>query len=154
MMALTLSRPWAAIVAAGRKRVENRSWAPPRGLVGNDLALHAGKGWDRDGQTWIDEHFGKEAYGDLPFMEHSVIVAVAKLFTFVYKDVDEAAPVSIHVMTPEDRMWFFGDVGWILRDIRRLPRPVPCRGYQRLWALPFGVERDVKAQLDELGRAA
>ena len=42
MKALTLTQPWASLVAIGAKRIETRSWSTPyRGL----LAIHAAKGF-------------------------------------------------------------------------------------------------------------
>jgi len=41
MKALTISQPYASLIASGEKWVENRSW--PTGYRG-PLAIHAGKG--------------------------------------------------------------------------------------------------------------
>src|SRR5690348_441422 len=42
MKAITLTQPWATLVAVGEKRIETRSWSTSyRGL----LAIHAAKGW-------------------------------------------------------------------------------------------------------------
>lgn len=42
MKALTLTQPWASLVALGAKRLETRSWSTPhRGLI----AIHAAKGY-------------------------------------------------------------------------------------------------------------
>jgi len=43
MKALTLWRPWPAAIIHSTKRVENRTWVPPRWQLGKDFALHAGK---------------------------------------------------------------------------------------------------------------
>lgn len=48
MKALTLTQPWAALVALGQKRVETRSW---RTSYRGPLAIHAGRlfpGWARE----------------------------------------------------------------------------------------------------------
>lgn len=44
LRALTIYNPWAALIASGVKRIENRTWTPDRaGLrVGDYLAIHAG----------------------------------------------------------------------------------------------------------------
>ncbi len=42
MKALTLTQPWASLVAVGAKRIETRSWETNyRGTI----AIHAAKGW-------------------------------------------------------------------------------------------------------------
>src|ERR1700689_3592115 len=43
MRALSIQHPWCAAIAYGTKRVENRSWAAPRWITGETIALHAGK---------------------------------------------------------------------------------------------------------------
>ena len=49
MKALTLTQPWASLVACGAKTIETRSWRTPyRGPV----AIHAAKGFPADA-GWI-----------------------------------------------------------------------------------------------------
>ena len=48
LSALTLWRPWAAAIAHGTKRIENRTWVPPRSMFGQDIAIHAGQRLDAD----------------------------------------------------------------------------------------------------------
>ena len=43
MKAITLHQPWASLIAHGVKTIETRSWAPPRRLIGQRIAIHAGK---------------------------------------------------------------------------------------------------------------
>ena len=43
MKALNLHQPSASLIADGRKTIETRSWPPPRALVGERIAIHAGK---------------------------------------------------------------------------------------------------------------
>jgi hypothetical protein len=45
MKVLTLTQPWATLVALGRKKIETRSW--PTNYRG-PLAIHAAKGFPRD----------------------------------------------------------------------------------------------------------
>ena len=42
MTAITVQQPWAALIAAGAKRTENRKYRPPS-VIGKRLAIHAGK---------------------------------------------------------------------------------------------------------------
>ena len=41
--AITLHQPWASLIALGLKTVETRSWPAPARLVGQRIAVHAGK---------------------------------------------------------------------------------------------------------------
>ena len=41
--AITLHQPWASLVAHGIKNIETRSWPPPQGIIGERIAIHAGR---------------------------------------------------------------------------------------------------------------
>jgi hypothetical protein len=43
--------------------------------------------------------------------------------------------------------WFFGPVEFLLKDVRILPEPIPCKGALGFWELPVEIERAVRAQL-------
>lgn len=43
MKALTLWQPWASLIALGVKTIETRSWAAPKSLIGQRIAIHASK---------------------------------------------------------------------------------------------------------------
>src|SRR3982751_1322426 len=45
MKALTLTQPWATLVAIGAKRIETRSWST---TYRGEVAIHAAKGFPRD----------------------------------------------------------------------------------------------------------
>jgi hypothetical protein len=145
LQALTLRQPWAHYVVRGPKRIENRSWAPPRSLVGGDLAIHAGKHCDVDEiAAIIDEVKARTVAGrvapgsiqgtkvrDLPF---GAVVGVARVTGYV---------------TASNDPWFEGPFGWTLDDVVAI-EPVPCKGAQGLFALP----PDVLATVRERYRVA
>ena len=43
MKTLTLHQPWASLIRDGDKAIETRSWPAPKALVGQRIAIHAGK---------------------------------------------------------------------------------------------------------------
>jgi hypothetical protein len=43
MKALSVRQPYASLIVAGIKKVENRSWRPPEAIIGDVIAIHAGK---------------------------------------------------------------------------------------------------------------
>lgn len=138
MYALTLTQPWAALVASGRKLVENRDWAPPRSqlALGERFAIHAAKSFDLDVADKIRAIIGGAAYNALPGLSASgAVIAVARL-------VDVVTAVE-RVADIDQRVWFFGPYGWVLSGVVSFP-PVPCRGLQKLWQLPSVVERQVR----------
>lgn len=129
---LSLTRPWPfAFVAQPKrhgvapKRLENRSWMPPKRLIGHMLALHAAQSWDEDGREFIAETTGLYVPNKQESPD-SEIFAVCMLGGFMRHEQD-------HRMTPEQRPWFFGPYGWIIAEFVRLKTPVPCKGAQGLW---------------------
>ena len=55
MKAITLYQPWASLVACGAKHYETRSWAPPRELIGQTIAIHAAKKIDKTAAALAEE---------------------------------------------------------------------------------------------------
>lgn len=149
MKALTLWRPWPAAIIHSTKRVENRTWAPPRWLLGKDFALHAGKTVD-DGtvEDLIDEAGVSPDLLPGPLG----IVAVVRLAGYVSELNGTRICTGISPERAREIVgseWYCGPVGWVLDNIRPLATPVPCRGAQGLWTLPADVERAVMAQVEE-----
>lgn len=150
MKALTLHRPWDVAMLHG-KLIENRKWKPPVDLVGQRFALHAGEHYDYDGLAFIKRTLG---VGSLP--EESiagVVFATTKLIGWVEIGTAAALKQGEPIASTAEAArvigspWLFGPVGWVLEDTRRLAKPVPCRGFQRLWHLPTDVLARVLEQL-------
>jgi activating signal cointegrator 1 len=55
MKAISLWQPWASLIACGAKLYETRSWAPPRELIGQTIAIHAAKKVDKDAAQMATE---------------------------------------------------------------------------------------------------
>lgn len=144
MRALTLVQPWAWAVAYAGKDVENRSWKPPETLKADEvIAIHAGKGWDREGFAWL--RVNALALG-IPLCPprgqhvHGRIVAVCRVPGYF----------SPHGKK-DPNAWFKnepGNFGWHLFRVARLPDPVECRGAQGLFTIPSGVEGAIGVSLD------
>lgn len=69
MKALTVRQPWASLIALGVKTIETRSWRAPKALIGERIAIHAGKarpkiGWHSTG--WGICHYNLDGVGALP----------------------------------------------------------------------------------------
>ena len=130
MKAITLTQPWATLVAIGVKQIETRSW---RTFYRGPLAIHAAKSlpaW----QSWrmgtpirdVLEAHGIHSFVELPL---GVIVATCTLvrITRIYPDNVPAAPEL-----------YFGDYtagqwAWHLSDVKALDTPIPARGALGLW---------------------
>lgn len=144
MKALSIRQPWATLIAAGAKNVENRTWSTSwRG----PLAIHAALRWDRGAELdplveWAWPALAgpaAEAYPapDAPaFAARGVIVAVARL-------------VDCH-RSERACCWPWGSEAsfhWVLADVRALSRPVAASGALGLWTPPPAVLDAVEGQL-------
>lgn len=68
MKALTLWQPWASLIAVGVKTIETRSWAAPKSLIGQRIAIHAAKRYPAP--------FQDDLIGDFRIMEDIPLGAV------------------------------------------------------------------------------
>jgi hypothetical protein len=133
MRALTLWQPWAWAILHAGKRIENRSWCPPSGMIDEVIALHAGKRYARDAWNWpLISPPPKKSECTL-----GAVVGVARV----------VAVVDVHGVPLGQDPWWAGPLGWILDDVHPLVEPVPCRGFQGLWSLPPVVEDAVRARM-------
>lgn len=55
MKAISLWQPWASLIACGAKPYETRSWAPPRELIGQSIAIHAAKKIDKEAALFAED---------------------------------------------------------------------------------------------------
>jgi hypothetical protein len=140
MLAITVLQPFATAIARYGKRVENRGWRPPAKTTGETLAIHAGKKWMPPGDTYPQATL--PALGDPAVYPTSVVLAAARLAWVCtagyFGHPCDCGPWAVD-----------GECHWRLEDVRALPEPVPCRGFQKLWALPPEVAEQVAAQLTE-----
>ncbi len=127
--ALTISQPWASLIACGEKWIENRGWAVHSSYYG-PIAIHAGKGL---------QYLTKKEIIDYPT---GAIIATARL----------AACLSLRTIEyqcihhPHDKVDFLpltyaqlaahrfaeGPFCWVLQDIQAI-EPIPYRGAQGFW---------------------
>lgn len=136
MKAITLIRPWdqAVVRADIGKDIENRTWKPWRSLIGQRIAIHAGRKFDRQGQRFIQQASGIFLpEDDCP---SGVIVGTA---------------VLAEVVEFSGSKWFFGPLGWRLRSVVQLPEPVPCKGAQGLWDVPDDARVLVERGMAQVG---
>lgn len=144
MKALTISQPFASLIASGEKWIENRTW--PTSYRG-PLAIHAGKG-----TQYLDKH-------ELAEYPSGCVIAVARLVAciqFSKVQHNDKIPENRKSMIPGTyRSWSEaaqhkhaeGPWCWILEDVQAI-EPVPYRGAQGLWDFDMPVSA---AQGDERG---
>ena len=153
MKALSLTQPWATLVAIGAKKIETRSWwTQYRGT----LAIHAAKNFPKDCREvaciekfWepIIDLIGR---GKFPWMTGNAypmgaIVATCEL-------VEISGPLSLatswhgctehwknkHCFRLTENERAFGDYSegryiWLLENVKLLPEPIPAKGMLGLW---------------------
>jgi len=126
MKALSIKQPWLWAITDLDKRIENRSWNPPEWIIGKTIALHASKRDDIEGGLFINNISGKLPPHNLP---RGAIVATCRIVGWI----DMRNKGSCIGGSLLDDPWFFGPIGWILDDIYKLYKPIPCNGALGLW---------------------
>jgi len=147
MKALTLTQPWASLVAIGAKQIETRSWSTNfRGT----LAIHAAKGFPKAAREFaiepvcyraVQRHSLSKTYSLIdPSYPLGCVVATCNLLDClpmesrgclagVFQDYPE-------LDTEQERA--FGDYSpgrwaWVLEDVKAFPEPIPAKGALGLW---------------------
>ncbi|MFP4145888.1 MAG: ASCH domain-containing protein [Phycisphaeraceae bacterium] len=118
--ALTICQPYAHLIMAGEKLVENRTW-PTR--YRGPLVIHAGKS-----RAWLDS-WDQPVPEDMPF---GAVVGWVRLVDCV----------RLGGELPEKLAWLrehehaSGPWCWVLADPHPAPKPLPYRGRQGLYEIP------------------
>lgn len=149
--ALTISQPFAHLIASGRKWTENRKWYSN---YEGWLAIHAGKGT----QYMTKQEASEKGY------HVGAIVAVARMTACVNYHA-ACAHVDYHdeITTREsgglDRLalsaltrheFSEGPFCFVLRDVTALPDPVPCNGALGFWTIKPETKSLIVEQLERI----
>lgn len=163
MKALSLTQPWASLMAIGAKHYETRSWSTSyRG----PLAIAAAKSWPREcvEMTRDDEPFrstlfpptgGYITLGDLK-RECGHIIAVVELVDCIR--VDGGLPrTPFELPPPAEHERDFGNYSagrfaWITRNVQRLPTPIPAKGALGVWEPLEADAKEITRQLADVDR--
>lgn len=164
MRALTLTQPWATLVAIGAKKIETRSWATSyRGPI----AIHAAQGLGPvGGRQGLFDLVTSQPFADVLLaagvrreeqIARGAIVAVAELVDCVPtisvlngSHPGFGKPDSNWPLTDEERAfgdYAIGRYAWLLANVRRLATPIPYRGALGLWQVPAELERRISKEL-------
>jgi hypothetical protein len=144
MKAISLYHPYGALIVAGIKRTETRSWGTSyRG----PLLIHAAKRWD----SAVIADCGRA----LEYLERAGLAApgfdfkrtlghVLGVANVVHCRPMESAP------SPVDAAFGTfgpGRYGWTLEDAAPLPEPIPWAGQMQLWTVPDTLADKVRRAL-------
>ncbi len=147
MKALTLTQPWATLVALGAKKIETRSWNTNyRG----PLAIHAAKGFPDEAYMMCHQEVFAKALVEKADILHpdglprGKIIAICNLVDVA--KISEIQSFSSckghwqnkHMFDLNETERAFGDysVGrymWLLEDVKPLEVPVTAKGALGLW---------------------
>ena len=134
MKVITLTQPWASLVALGAKRIETRSWTTSyRG----PLYIHAAKGFPEDARELCFEEPFRTALGrlspaDLP--RGAVLASAYLKHVLPVKVAQSCYPLS--EMEREFGDFSSGRFAWFLEDVVALAKPIPAKGSLGLWEYP------------------
>lgn len=146
MRILTLTQPWATLVAIGAKRVETRSW---RTDYRGELGIHAAKGfpaWARE-LSYVEPFASALRAAGITMatqLPRSAIVGVVQVINCT--DTERA---RTYLSEQELAFGDFSDgrFAWMTVGVRRLATPIPCSGHLGLWT----PEPHVRGSLVEQG---
>lgn len=159
MRAITMTQPWAGLIASGHKPIENR----PRRMIkrddfGNPFGVHASREIDEDVYDLLKSKFPwlfvPVVYREWQPLSRitSAVIATAVIEREVYQGTSVlGGTLSPESLTDDEREWFFddrpGNIGYVIRAPHRLHSPVSCSGRQGFWTMPRDVEAKVRNQL-------
>jgi hypothetical protein len=149
MKALTIWQPWATLIAIGAKPYEFRGWFPPRSLIGQRIAIHAGarpvkkaevadlilrarsdEAWTTCLRPEIALPLLDRAHAAPGILPLSTVLCTAILGKPVqsWEIVGEFGGVINDSDRAQHCNW-----AWPLTDIEAVMPPVPARGAQGFW---------------------
>lgn len=122
--ALTISQPYASLIASGEKWVENRRWGTSyRGA----LAIHAGSG------TQYLSRKELEAYPTGCVIAIASLVACINIHQLLRWDRARELAPGITINDVLNHKHAEGPWCWVLANVRKLAEPIVCSGKQGLW---------------------
>src|SRR6476469_5297159 len=149
MKALTLTQPWASLIAFGEKKIETRSWSidkPQR------IGIHAAKGLaepvcNEDGlRLWVatppfSTALGRHGVAVAEQLPRACVIAAVDVIACIRTDQLEEElqgnPALAHFKEGEFELEF-GDYGfdrwaWLFDNLEVFDPPIPYRGGRKLW---------------------
>lgn len=142
MKTLTLTQPWASLVAFGAKQIETRSWNT---AYRGKLLIHAAKGYPKWAKEFASEPPVSVLLGRDYEYPRGAIVATCRLVSVLptrdlqtnrFIQMDAAARSAGFEMTEQEREFGNYEPGrfaWLLADIKPVKKPILVNGALGLW---------------------
>ncbi len=162
MKAISVIQPWGVAILRAGKNVENRDWRMPRGMVGQRIAIHASKRWDRfevaSGLSMINRirppglgelygEFGPLTAGELHRQCGYILGTVLVLGECDEEgNFDPASSTDPRLVDAHRSPWLVGTYGHVYADPIWFEQPIgPVRGMLGYWTVPDDVAGLVQA---------
>ncbi len=135
MKALSIKQPYAGLIMAGIKNVENRSWHPK--ITPGTMAIVSTA--TPDAARWWEPMRTRCAKMGVKFPEalckHNGAIVGTVEFNYLCWMGDDGQPETDHPTFDDDSWWQRDYIGWILERPRRLVKPIPIKGQLGLYNL-------------------
>lgn len=154
MKTISLTQPWATLIAIGAKTIETRSWTT---TYRGPLAIHAAKSFPACAKNaalapdFTSHLWPGIWYWHIPPMidalPRGMVIATCELVACVRTD-DIYDSKWAELCTPQELAfgdYTYGRYAWILRDVQPLAQPILARGTLGLW------EWDAPEEVSTLG---
>lgn len=142
VFALTIWQPWAWAIVQGHKKIENRTWRPPRHLMGKWMLIHAGATLDTPAVETVRRII---RYPALPKLTLRHVVGVVRVHS-VYGEVDSLSPSQLEADHPGQSRWYAGPFAWFFDQAIEFPQPIPMRGQQGVFRVADVVAAEAREQ--------
>lgn len=151
--AITLHEPWATLMmldsAEERKRIETRNWKPVVNghVYTGPLVIHAGRTLDED--TCREEPFVsvlKRFFGTWNFLDRFSLGCILGSVELLHVERTEVLRPVISTIELAFGNYDPERFGWCTDYHRRLPKPIPARGRQKLWPITPEQHREIMRQ--------
>ena len=136
----------------GLKNIETRSWAAPRNLIGQRVAIHAGKRKARPTEWNIEmQRAVLQRAGNSHSMPMGAVVATAKLIECMqvtgepdsrgivdcrgFGELGDKPEYEATITTDPYGDFLMGRWLWVFQDLHRV-EPISINGRQGVWMLP------------------
>lgn len=141
MKALSLTQPWATLVAIGTKRYETRSWNT---LYRGQVAIHASKGFPNACKDLLTVPEFVMSLGVAPQLPLGSIIALVS--------IKSTTPTHSIAHKLDDIELSYGDYSpnrfaWELDGVIKLKNPIPCKGALGLWNVPEEIASEILNQI-------
>lgn len=148
MKALSLTQPWATLVAVGEKKLETRSWPT---YYRGPLLIHASKGFPLGARTICHRAPFCYALARAGYL-HPKELPLGAIVGIVTLTGCTSTTDALEGISAEEHA--FGDYGpgrfaWRLTEALRFNEPIPCKGALGLWKVPDEIARQLEARFGE-----